>query len=130
MALPAGFDPEEERMERLLGGLLRAGVVASAVVVLAGGILFLAAYGGSVPRYGNFHGEPADLSTVSGIIGSALDLRGRGLIQLGLLLLIATPILRVIFSLIEFLRQRDRTYVALTSIVLILLLAGLAGSVK
>jgi uncharacterized membrane protein len=55
--------------------------------------------------------------------------RGRGLIQLGLLLLIATPVARVAFSLLAFVLQRDRTYVMLTAFVLLLLLASLAGIV-
>ena len=49
------------------------------------------------------------------------------MIQLGLLLLIATPVARVAFSLVAFIRQRDRTYIVITTIVLGLLLYSLMG---
>jgi len=80
-------------------------------------------------QYGTFLGEPADLSHVGGIVRAALDLRGRGLIQLGLLLLIATPVARVAASLVAFLRQRDRIYTAVTAFVLLVLVASLSGLV-
>jgi uncharacterized membrane protein len=60
-------------------------------------------------------------------VRAALDLRGRGLIQLGVLLLIATPVARVAVSLVAFLRQRDRTYALVTAFVLLVLLASLSG---
>ena len=50
-----------------------------------------------------------------------LDGRGRALIQLGLLLLIATPVARVAFSVFAFERQRDWTYVGITLFVLAVL---------
>ena len=65
--------------------------------------------------------RPSDLRSLSGIISDARSLSGRGLIQLGLLLLIATPVARVIFSVVGFFRQRDWMYVAITMMVLLLL---------
>jgi uncharacterized membrane protein len=60
-----------------------------------------------------------------GIVTGALAPWGRGLIPLGLLLLIATPVARVAFSVVAFARQRDATYVAITFTVLALLLYSL-----
>lgn len=57
----------------------------------------------------------------------ALELRSRGIIQLGLLLLLATPVARVAFSIYAFAHQRDLTYVFITSIVLAILLYSLAS---
>jgi uncharacterized membrane protein len=74
-----------------------------------------------------FQGEPEELRTVPGIFHEALALHGRGLIQLGLLILIATPIARVAFSVVAFLYQRDWTYVVVTLIVLALLVYSLFG---
>jgi uncharacterized membrane protein len=116
----------DERVDALLGTLLRVGVLLSAAIVAAGGVLYLFKYGGTTPAYGDFRGEPADLRSVGGIVRAALELRGRGLIQLGLLVLIATPVARVAFSLFAFARQRDRTYVLVTAFVL-LLVASLTG---
>jgi uncharacterized membrane protein len=58
----------------------------------------------------------------------ARELSGRGLVQLGLLFLIATPIARVVFSIVGFMRQRDRLYVGVTAAVLALLAYSLLAS--
>ena len=117
----------EHDVEIRLGRLLQAGVAIAAAVVLAGGVVYLIHNGGSRPHYSTFAGEPAELRSVGGILGDAAALRGRGIIQLGLLILIATPVARVAFSLYAFLRDRDRAYVLITSVVLILLVLSLAG---
>jgi uncharacterized membrane protein len=126
MARPALSD---HGVEQGLARLLQTGVVLAAAVVLAGGLRYLATHGAGHPQYGTFSGEPEDLSRIDGIVRAAAAFRGRGLIQLGLLLLIATPVARVAFSLVAFVLQRDRTYVMLTAFVLLLLLASLAGIV-
>ncbi len=62
-----------------------------------------------------------------GIVGDAWHGRGRGLIQLGRLLLIVTPVTRVTLSVGVFALQRDRRYVVITLIVLIVLLYSVFG---
>ena len=81
-----------------------------------------------MPSYQMFRGEPADLRSLGGIVGDALSLRGRGIIQLGLLLLIATPVARVAFAVFAFARQRDWIYVTVSLIVLSLLIYSLVFS--
>ena len=117
----------DEQMDRIISVLLRSGVLISALVVLVGGIFYLIRYGAALPEYGVFRGEPADLRSVSGIVKDVLSFKSRGIIQFGLLLLIATPVARVAFSLLAFALQRDRTYVVVTLIVLSVLLYSLAG---
>ena len=117
----------DEKVENILGNLLRSGVIAAALVVLAGGMIYLFRHGAEPPDYSIFHGVPAEFSSVGGIITSLLGLRGRGLIQLGLLLLIATPVARVAFSILAFTVQRDRIYIVVALIVLAVLIYSLAG---
>ena len=124
---PAKGGWTDEQMEEVVSILLRSGVVIAALVVLGGGIFYLVRYGAALPHYAVFRGEPAGLRSVSGIIRNALMLHPRGLIQLGLLLLIATPVARVVFSILAFALQRDRTYVIVTLIVLGVLIYSLAG---
>jgi uncharacterized membrane protein len=118
----------DQRMELLIGQLLRAGVLLSAAVVLLGGGVYLVRHGHSRPDYHVFRGEPADLRSVGGIVRQALALRGEGIIQLGLLLLIATPVARVAFSIFGFAEEHDRMYVVVTVIVLLVLIYSLMGS--
>ncbi len=117
----------DTRLEGLLGNLLRLGVLVAATVVLAGGLVFVVRHGTEPPSYHVFRGEPSDLRSVGGIVRQVFDVRGRGLIQFGLLLLIATPIARVVLSAVIFAAERDKRYVAFTAIVLCVLLYGLVS---
>ncbi len=125
--------PDDTRIEQTMGNLLRAGVILAAVVTAVGGAIYLAKQqlGTRPPDYHTFPTKgPArgGANSVHGVLrGFALDGRGQGLIQLGALLLIATPIARVAFSVYAFARQRDRLYVVFTLIVLALLLVSLLG---
>jgi len=117
----------DQYVDELIGNLLRVGVTLAAAMVLLGGTVYLFRNGLAAPHYQVFVGEPADLRSVSGIVRDALALRGRGLIQLGLLLLIATPVARVAFSAAAFAMQRDRLYVVVALIVLAVLMYSLMG---
>lgn len=118
-------------IERMVSVLLRAGVVVSGVVVFSGGIYFLARHGHELAEHHTFHGEPSVDRIVGQIIAGAIALRARSIIQLGLLILIATPIARVAFSLVAFALERDHTYVVITAIVLTILLYSLiSGAVQ
>jgi uncharacterized membrane protein len=122
MASPVASD---DQVEERVGALLQAGVLVASVLVALGGIVFLVKYGTTAPHHETFSGEPSDLRSIGGIVKAAAGLRGRGLIQLGILVLLATPVARVAFSLYTFIRQRDRTYVLITGFVLVLLLGSL-----
>jgi uncharacterized membrane protein len=115
----------DQRVEQLLGNLLRAGVVTAALVVLVGAVPYLVSRGSAPPDLRVFRGEPAELRSPVGIVKEALKLRDEAIIQFGLLLLIATPVARVVFSVIVFALQRDLFYVAVTLIVLGVLLFSL-----
>jgi uncharacterized membrane protein len=115
-------------MAFVLGNLLRWGVLVSAAVVVAGACVYLFRHAHEPADYRVFRGEPSEFRTIPGVIRSVLSGRGRGLIQLGLLLLIATPIVRVFLSIVGFAIERDRMYVAFTVIVLVILLYSFLGS--
>jgi len=109
-----------QKMETWIGNILRVGVIISAALVLLGGTLYLYHYGMNWPGYATFKGEPELLKDIYGILNSALSFHSRGIIQLGLLCLIATPIIRVIYV-----KQKDTLYCFITSIVLCLLIYSL-----
>jgi uncharacterized membrane protein len=115
----------DRRIEQTLSTLLRAGVLISGLIVLSGGIYYLAAHGGEPADYRNFMGQPAAHRIIDQIVASAFALRAQSVIQLGILALIATPILRVVVSLAGFAMERDAKYVGITALVLALLLYSL-----
>jgi uncharacterized membrane protein len=106
----------DERLEQIVGNLLRAGVVTAAAVVLAGGIWYLATSDDAVARYGTFHPTVTHMRALRQLPAP------EAVILAGLLILIATPVARVVFSLVAFAMERDRTYVVCTLIVLAVLL--------
>jgi len=111
----------DARMRDIMGSLLRVGVLAAAFLVVLGGVLFFIQHPKEVFDYTTFKGEPARFRQVDLIVKEALNFRGRDIIQLGLLVLIATPVARVIFSLIGFLIEKDWIYGAITFTVLFIL---------
>jgi uncharacterized membrane protein len=121
------FSWTDEKTENVIGNLLRAGVLIATFVVLSGGILYLAHYGAIPADHHVFRGEPQYLRTVDGVVGSALQLDSRGIMQLGLLLLVLTPIARVVFAAISFALEKDFVYVVVSLIVLAVLMYGLLG---
>jgi len=117
----------DQVVEERIGNLLRAGVTLSAAVVLFGACVYLVRHGRELPHYRAFVGTPEDLRTVSGIWKNVLAFKGQGIIQLGLLILIATPVARVGFSVVAFAKEHDRLYVVVTLLVLAILTYGLMG---
>lgn len=111
-----------QRLELAMGQMLRVGVSASALVVLIGGSLYLQQSRSAIANYQRFNGAPAAYETVHGILVSVGRFDAQGLIGFGVLLLIATPICRVVFGLIGFSLLRDRFYAVVSAIVLIILL--------
>ena len=125
------FKPQpwrDRRIEIILGNLLRAGVMLSALIVLSGACVYLWRHGNEQASYRVFQGEPSEFRTIPGVLQSVKHGRGRGLIQLGLLFLIATPIARVCLSVVGFTIERDRLYIVCTLIVLAILLYSFVGS--
>jgi uncharacterized membrane protein len=118
----------DEQVEILIANLLRAGVLIAALVVIGGAVPYLGLHPRARVAYHIFRGEPDELKTVHGILRYAFTGNARGVMQLGLLLLIATPIARVAFSAIAFAIEGDRMYIAFTLIVLAVLLYSLFGS--
>ena len=119
--------PSDRQVERVIGGLLRIGVIVAASITGAGGIWYPARHARDIPRFGAFHGEPSSLRSIGGIIAAAASLHSDALIQLGLLVLIALPILRVAVSIVAFALERDWLYCAATVLVLGILLFSFLG---
>jgi len=117
----------DRSIERIVSLILRSGVLVSGTVVLLGGLFFLARHGHERVDYHTFQAQPASDRFVHEIVAGAVALRARSIIQVGVLLLLATPIARVAFSIVGFALEGDKLYVILTSIVLAILLYSLIG---
>ena len=117
----------DRQVEAHIGTLLRVGVTLAASIVAIGAAFYLTRHGSELPDTRVFRGEPAELRSVAGILARVEALRGTGIIQLGLLALLATPVARVVLAAYAFARQRDRLYVTVTLFVLAVLLYSIVG---
>jgi uncharacterized membrane protein len=117
----ANTDNMDRSIEAILGNLLRIGVIVAGSVVIIGAVLFIARHGSEVPRYHIFKPDIFNFSDFRDLFKGIIAFQSVSIMELGILLLIATPILRVIFSVFAFAYEKDYIYVVFTIIVLLVL---------
>ena len=115
----------EGSLAHVVSFVLRAGVVLASIVGVAAEGFNLALHGGDREAFRHFREEDGPDRHVGPIFRDAVHLDSRALMMVAILLLLLTPIARVAVSLVGFVRERDRVYVAVTSVVLLTLLGSL-----
>jgi uncharacterized membrane protein len=130
---PGEQDKDLGRMELLVSTILRVGIIVGAVLIVLG-VMLMARSGQT--GYGAIHGldallkftspgSPGHFPTAPGqVLRDALGGKPYAIIETGLLVLIATPTLRVALSVGFFAAERDRLYVVVTLLVLAVLVAS------
>ncbi|WP_316799881.1 DUF1634 domain-containing protein [Pedobacter frigidisoli] len=118
---------EDKDIQVILGTMLRAGVVISMAIVLVGGFIFLFHNQGSLTDYRVFKPELAKFSSIIKIFKGIPSLEGDAIIQFGILMLIFTPIARIIFAIISFFIEKDYLYVLIGFIILTIITISLSG---
>lgn len=119
----------DRRLEEIMGRLLQTGVLLAASFVAAGGVLYLFQYHSDRAEYRVFTAGGPERQTLAGIATSAAHGQSEGLMLMGLLLLIATPVARVVLAVVGFAWERDRLYTAVSLIVLLVLAYSLIHAV-
>ena len=109
----------------VIGWILRIGVLLSMSIIFIGGVIYLYRHGHTPANYSTFNGIPDFVHNASGIVNGIITLRGRAIIQAGIVLLIATPVVRVVFSAIGFLLEKDYLYTGITLFVLLIITASM-----
>ena len=123
--------PLDRDMERIIGLQLRFGVVIASLIVLIGGLIYLNRSGNLVvPHYHSFIGTKARFTTISKILKGVYAINAKGIIELGVIVLIATPIFRIAFSLVGFIIEKDKLYIGITLIVLAVMMFSIFGGLK
>ena len=118
----------DQELDLSIAAMLRFGVSLSALIVLVGGILFLHHSRAATANFSHFTpGDPA-LRSLTGPFEGAIDFAPQSIIQVGLIVLIATPIARVVFCVVGFARQRNLLYVSISVLVLAVLFYSLVHS--
>jgi len=114
----------DQRLEVAMGKMLRIGVTVAAIVVFVGGVIYLCQAGGPLPDYSHFHGASAAGDHFGPVFSGAFHFESKSLIEFGILLLIATPICRVLFGVVGFFLLKDWFYTAVSTLVLTVLLVS------
>ena len=121
---------KDKNIQVLIGWVLRIGMIISMSIVCIGGIFYIYRHGHTIANYKVFNGVPGFVQHTGSLINGAYTLKGQAIIQLGIILLIATPILRVIFSAIAFVLEKDYMYAFISLLVLFIIFMSLInGSV-
>lgn len=116
---------QERDVELYIGKMLRFGVALASIITISGGIIYILQHPHEHPDFSTFVGAPEYLRKLSTIIPGLLRFDGLAIIQLGVIVLIATPILRVAFSIIAFAIEKDKLYIVITCIVLAIILGNM-----
>jgi uncharacterized membrane protein len=109
---------KDRDMKLMLGHVLRAGTMVSVGVVFIGGVFFIYRHGQNISNYHTFKGVPDFIQRPSGVFRGILAFEGQAIIQFGIALLIATPILRIVSSAIGFVLEKDYMYLGISLLVL------------
>jgi len=112
----------DRSIETILGNLLRIGVIIAGSVVIIGAVLFLVRHGLEIPSYHIFKPESFNFFDFHDLFNGIITFQSVSIMELGILLLIATPVLRVLFSVFAFAYEKDYLYVVFTVIVLLVLI--------
>ena len=109
-------------MNTLIGNTLRIGVFTACIIALIGGIWYgVSSSGSALPDYKVFSKGAESYTTFEGIFKSVFAMSATGWVQLGVVVLMLTPVMRVVLSLVDFSIQRDWLYVVITGIVLLII---------
>lgn len=123
---------EKTDIQLLIARTLRWGVGIACALAVVGGAMYLWQHGGDPMKdYTHF---PADAessrtayTTLEGIFSGVMGLTAVGWIQLGVVVLLLTPMMRVALSLVDFVKERDWLYAFITAVVLSVIIVNSIG---
>jgi uncharacterized membrane protein len=117
-------------MQELISRTLRWGVTIAGVLALIGGAFYFVQHGNATMDLASLatfsYDAPQDPQTTTfwGILQGVVDGRSESIIQLSVIALVLTPIMRVLLSLIDFVKQRDWLYVGVTMFVFVVIITN------
>jgi uncharacterized membrane protein len=114
-------------LETAVSRILRAGVLAALLASIAGALLHFLHHPADRVSFATFTGVDPALASPIAILRRAARADGLALMQLAVLILIATPVVRVLASLVTFAILRDRLFTLASLLVLLMLALGLGG---
>ena len=122
---PQHQGPTDMQMDSAIANTLRFGISLAATLMILGGWFYLQHPTMQPADYAHFHGSSTDLRNLGKVLAGARLADSTSILELGIVLLVATPIARVMLCVVDFARRRDKLYVAISVFVLLVLLYSL-----
>ena len=119
----------DSQIQGMIGAILRGGVILSSAAVAFGGFIYLFTERNRHPNYLVFRNEQPHYGSILHIFKSACNLEGAPIMLLGLVVLIATPIARLIGAAVGFLLEKDYVYVVISLAVLAIIAISMLTNV-
>jgi uncharacterized membrane protein len=117
--------PTDMQMDSAIANMLRFGISLAGTLMILGGWFYLQHPTMQPADYAHFHGTSIDLHNLGKVLTGKRLADSTSVLELGIVLLIATPVARVALCVVDFARQRDRLYVVISFGVLLVLLYSL-----
>ena len=119
---------KDKNLALVIGNVMRWGVIVSLSLTFLGGLLYILSHPHEIISYKEYIEKDYSVAEILGkTFSGLLHFDGESLITFGILLLFATPVLRVLFSLIGFILEKDKLYILITLIVLAIIFISLSG---
>jgi uncharacterized membrane protein len=116
-------------LQAFISNLLRTGVIVAMTIVVIGLVMFVIAHGSQPAVYNNF--DATHVFSFSSFLDSLLQGNSSAIMELGVMVLIATPVARVLFTMIGFWLEKDRMYTVIAFLVLCIIIGSmLYGAVE
>jgi len=122
---PQQHGPTDMQMDAAIANVLRFGISLAATLMVLGGWFYLQHPTMQPSDYAQFRGSSVALRNLGKVLTGKRLADSTSVLELGILLLVATPVARVALCVVDFARQRDKLYVAVSCFVLLVLLYSL-----
>lgn len=116
---------ENENYKLMISKVIIGAVLVAAVITGIGGIMHLWLHGHEIVSYQMFQGEPKPYTSFFGIWQTAFSFSAKGIMQLGLLLLVLGQIVRVLLTLFLFAKEKDYFFSFASLFILVVMLVSL-----
>jgi uncharacterized membrane protein len=107
---------QDKDLQSFIGNLLRYGVIIAMIIVVAGLAIYLFQSGSQIVDYSTF--DAHNQFSFPAFYKRLTEGNNAAIMELGVIVLIAIPIARVLFTMIGFWLEKDRLYTFIAFLVL------------
>lgn len=112
----------DKTIQRIIGDVLKYGVRTVLAISTVGGLIFLYNHANEQADYSRFTENDRNIiEVVSDVFKGVINMEGRSVIYLAIIVLFCTPLIRLLLSLVSFILEGDKLYVLITTLVLIII---------